>query len=176
MRQGPYRLHPAPHQLKFSDVSQRSRTGLTGADTGIVSMNTDPELPTDVLTLVEEVARVEKRDVVTGRVRIATHTDTVDQTVRETLEGQTVEVSRIAVDRMLQPGEPVPQIRTEGDLTVIPVLEEVLVVEKRLVLKEEVRVLRRVETGVFEEMVALHRQSAVIDHLEPNEATSTEGA
>ncbi len=140
-------------------------------------MNTNPEPPTDVLTLVEEVAHVEKRDVVTGRVRIATRTDTVDQTVRETLEGQTVEVSRISVDRMLLPGEPVPQIRTEGDLTVIPVLEEVLVVEKRLFLKEELRVLRRVETGVFEETVALHRQSAVIDHLEPNETTtSSKGA
>lgn len=140
-------------------------------------MNTDSEPSTDVLTLVEEVARVEKRDVVTGRVRIATRTDTVDQTVRETLEGQTVEVSRISVDRMLLPGEPVPQIRTEGELTVIPVLEEVLVVEKRLVLKEELRVLRRVETGVFEETVALHRQSAVIDHLDPNEtATIPKGA
>ena len=139
-------------------------------------MNTNPEPSTDVLTLVEEVAHVEKRDVVTGRVRIATRTDTVDQTVSETLEGQTVEVSRISVDRMLLPGEPVPQIRTEGDVTVIPVLEEVLVVEKRLVLKEELRVLRRVETGVFEETVALHHQSAVIDHLDPNEATSTEGA
>ena len=140
-------------------------------------MSTNLEPPKDVLTLVEEVARVEKRDVVTGRVRIATRTDTVDQTVRETLEGQTVEVSRVSVDRMLLPGEPVPQIRTEGDLTVIPVLEEVLVVEKRLVLKEELRVLRRVETGVFEETVALHRQSAVIDHLDPNEtATSSKGA
>ena len=140
-------------------------------------MNTNPELPTDVLTLVEEVAHVEKRDVVTGRVRIATRTDTVDQTVREPLEGQTIEVSRVSVDRMLLPGEPVPQIRTEGALTVIPVLEEVLVVEKRLILKEELRVLRRVETGVFEETVALHRQSAVIDHLDPNEtATSFKGA
>ena len=139
-------------------------------------MNTNTEPSTELLTLVEEVARVEKRDVVTGRVRITTRTDTVDQTVRETLEGQTIEFSRVSVDRMLLPGEPVPQIRTEGDLTVIPVLEEVLVVEKRLVLKEELRVLRRVETGVFEETVALHRQSAVIDHLDPNEATSSKGA
>ena len=28
-----------------------------------------------------------------------------------------------------------PQVRTEGDVTIIPVVEEVLVVEKRLVLK-----------------------------------------
>ena len=120
---------------------------------------------------------VEKRYVVTGRVRVATHTETVDQAVRETLEGQTVEVSRITLDRMLLPGEAVPQVRTEGDVTIIPVLEEVLVVEKRLVLKEELHVLRRGETGVFEKTVPLRRQSAVVEHLDTIEATnSSKGA
>ena len=135
-------------------------------------MNPAPEIENDVLRLVEEVARVEKRNVVTGRVRIATHTETLEQTVRDTLEGQTVEVSRISINRMLLPGEAVPQIRTEGDVTVIPLMEEVLVVEKRLVLKEELRVHRRVETGVFEQTVPLLRQSAVIDHLDPNETSN----
>ena len=134
-----------------------------------MSVNPAPEIENDVLRLVEEVARVEKRIVVRGRVRIDTHTETLEQTVRDTLEGQTVEVSRISINRMLLPGEAVPQIRTEGDVTVIPLMEEVLVVEKRLVLKEELRVHRRVETGVFEQTVPLLRQSAVIDHLDPNE-------
>ena len=135
-------------------------------------MNPDPEIDKNVLKLVEEVAHVEKRDVVTGRVRIATHTETLEQIVRETLSGQTVEVSRISIDRMLLPGEAVPQIKTEGDVTVIPLMEEVLVVEKRLVLKEELRVHRRAETGVFEETVPLLRQSAVVDHLDPNETAN----
>ena len=93
-------------------------------------------------------------------------TETVKETVRETLEGQTVEVSRITLDRMLLSGEAVPRVRTEGDVTIIPVLEEVLVVEKRLVLKEELHVLRRGETGVFEKTVPLRRQNAVVEHLD----------
>ena len=35
-----------------------------------------------------------------------------------------------------------PKIRIEGDLTIVPVLEEILVVEKRLILKEEVHIRR----------------------------------
>ena len=135
-------------------------------------MSIDPEIDKDVLQIFEEVARIEKCDVVTGRVRVATHSETLNHTVRETLDEQTVEVSRISVDRMLLPGEAVPQIRTEGDVTVIPMMEEVLVVEKRLMLREELRIRRRVETGVFEQTVPLLRQSAVIDHLDPNETAN----
>jgi stress response protein YsnF len=40
--------------------------------------------------------------------------------------------------------ETAPEIRTEGDVTILPVVEEVLVVEKRLVLKEELHIRRRV--------------------------------
>ena len=127
---------------------------------------------TGVIKVFEEVAHLEKRDVVTGRVRVATSTETVKETVRDTLISQTVEVSRVMLDRMLLPGEAVPQIRTEGDVTIIPVLEEVLVVEKRLVLKEELHVLRRGGTGVFEETVPLRRQNAVVEHLDAIEATN----
>jgi stress response protein YsnF len=40
--------------------------------------------------------------------------------------------------------ETAPEIRTESDVTILPVVEEVLVVEKRLVLKEELHIRRRV--------------------------------
>ncbi len=65
----------------------------------------------------------------TGRVRVATHTLRRWSTPYETRStSRPLEVSRISVDRMLLPGEAVPQIRTEGDVTVIPLMEEVLVV------------------------------------------------
>ena len=41
------------------------------------------------------------------------------------------------------PEKAVPQVGIGGDVTVIPVLEEVLVMEKRLRLKEELRVVHR---------------------------------
>jgi stress response protein YsnF len=48
---------------------------------------------------------------------------------------------RAAMGRMV---ETAPEIRTESDVTILPVVEEVLVVEKRLVLKEELHIRRRV--------------------------------
>ena len=91
-----------------------------------------------VLPLIEETARIDKRAVETGRVRVSTHTETIDQVLRETLRSDMVGVTRVPLNRTLAEGEAVPQIRTENGVTIIPVLEEILVVEKRLVLKEEV--------------------------------------
>ena len=51
-----------------------------------------------------------------------------------------VEVARVPINRQVEAAEPV---RQEGDVTIVPVYEEVLVVERRLMLKEEVRISRR---------------------------------
>jgi len=59
--------------------------------------------------------------------------------------------------------ETAPEIRTEGDVTIVPVLEEVLVVEKRLVLKEELHIRRRIETETVEVPVILRKQRAIIE-------------
>jgi stress response protein YsnF len=48
-----------------------------------------------------------------------------------------VEVERVAINRVID--EAVP-IRYEGDTTIIPLLEEILVIEKRLVLREEIHI------------------------------------
>ncbi len=53
-------------------------------------------------------------------------------------EGYTIE--RVKVERLIQ--EPVSQ-RQEGDTLILPVVEEVLVVEKRLMLREEIRITRK---------------------------------
>ena len=53
-------------------------------------------------------------------------------------EGYSIE--RVKVDRLVT--EPVSQ-RQEGDTLILPVMEEVLVVEKRMMLREEIRITRR---------------------------------
>ena len=65
--------------------------------------------------------------------------------------------------------ESAPQIRTEGDVTIVPVLEEVLVVEKRLVLKEELHIRRRIITETVEVPVTLHKQRAIVERVDPDE-------
>lgn len=111
-----------------------------------------------VIPLAEERAAVAKREVETGRVRVALTTETETVIARETLRGRRVEIERVPVNRMLPDGEPAPQSREEGDTLVIPVVEEVAVVVKRLVLGEEVRP-RFVQTEEpFAREVAVRRQ------------------
>jgi stress response protein YsnF len=57
---------------------------------------------------------------------------------------------------------------SEEDTLIIPVLEEVLVVEKRLLLKEEVRITtRRVETHAPKRVV-LRREEATVERSQEN--------
>jgi uncharacterized protein (TIGR02271 family) len=94
-----------------------------------------------VIPALQESVVVETRPVETGRVRIHKHVDEADSVIDEPLLQENWDVERVAVNRILT-GEP-PEPRYEGDTLVLPVLEEVLVVEKRLILREEMRVTRR---------------------------------
>jgi stress response protein YsnF len=119
-----------------------------------------------VLPLVEEELNVSKRDVVTGRVRIRTLTDLSEEHVRQELSGQRVEVQRVPIDILVEREATPPQPRIEGDVTIIPILEEVLVVEKRLLIKEELRITRSTTTVVTDVPVTLRKQRAEIERLE----------
>lgn len=56
------------------------------------------------------------------------------------LDHEEVEIERVPVNRIVE--APTPW-RRDGDITIVPVFEEILVVEKKLLLKEEVRIRRR---------------------------------
>jgi stress response protein YsnF len=94
----------------------------------------------------------------------------VEQGLAEaTLTEEFVEVTRVPMDRVV---EEMPDVRTEGDLTIVPVVEEVAVVVKRLVLKEEVHIKRRMRTRDVAVPVELRRERAVVERLpgpEPGE-------
>ena len=125
----------------------------------------------EVIPLVEETATIGKRDVLTGRVRVQTVTDTVEELARADVQRETVEVTRVSIDRMV---ESAPEIRTEGDVTIVPVVEEVLVVEKRLLLKEELHIRRRIETETVEVPVILRKQRAIVEREGPDNSIPDE--
>lgn len=127
-------------------------------------MSDDPTIADPTLQLVEERLVVRKDQVETGRVRIRTVVDETIEHVREVLFSQEAVVERVAIGRDI---DHVPQPRWEGDLLIVPVVEEVLVVEKRLRLVEEVRLrVQRFETGV-EEAVTLRSERAVVERGRP---------
>ena len=115
-----------------------------------------------VIPLFEEEISVGKRVVETARVQVSRVTHTREQLVEEMLERERVEVERVPVDR---PIETMPSIRQEGDITIIPVVEEVLRIERQLVLKEELRVRRVKETERYQEKVTLRSQKAEVSRI-----------
>ena len=116
-----------------------------------------------VVELVEEQAVIGVRERLVGRTRVATRTETRTEDVALTLASRDVEVTRVPVGRDLAPGEAVPETREEGDVTILPVLEEVVVVETRLRLVEEVHIRRRTTTEDVVVPVTLRRQVAEIE-------------
>jgi stress response protein YsnF len=116
----------------------------------------------EVIPIAEEVARVEKREAVTGRVRVRTHVDVVQEPVRASLEEETVEVTRVPINREITQA---PEVRTENGVTIVPVVEEVLVVEKRLVLKEELHIRRHVRTEDVEVPVELRKERVEVERI-----------
>ena len=123
----------------------------------------DPEERGDRIALAEEELTVTKRAVEGARVRVRTVTDTVEEIARATLHGERVEVERVPVDRMV---DAAPAVREEDGVTIVPVIEEVLVVEKRLVLKEELHIRRHATTETVEVPVQLRKQRAEVERVE----------
>ena len=125
----------------------------------------EEERDEQVIPLVEETARISKRDVITGKVRVRTEVESVEQVVRETLKDETVEVTRVPVDRRV---EQVPEVRTENGVTIVPLLEERLVIEKQLFLKEELHIRRDVKTETVEVPVNVRSERAVVERFDAN--------
>jgi len=120
----------------------------------------DPQSADATLPLVDEQLSVEKRKVETGRVRISTVVDERQEWVRENLVREEISIERVRMDRLVdQP----PRMRQDGDVLIIPLVEEVLVVEKKLMLREELHVRTQRHTDKIEQPVALKSTRAVIE-------------
>ena len=118
-----------------------------------------------VIPIVEETVRIDKRQTVSGKVRVRTEVNSVEQVVRETLTDETVEVTRVPINRRI---EQIPEVRTENGVTILPVIEERLVVEKQLFLKEELHIRRDVNTETVEVPVTLRSERAIVERLDAN--------
>lgn len=122
----------------------------------------------EVVPLVEERAVVLKRRKLTEGVRVRTVVSERDEVVDEPLATDEVDVERAPLDRWVD--APVP-VRQEGDTTIVTLIEEVIVVEKRLRAVEEVRITKRRSIRHAPERVTLRREEAVIERLDAGGAT-----
>ncbi len=118
-----------------------------------------------VVQLHHEEADVLRRRVETAVVRVETTTRTREALVDEPVVHERVEIERIPVGRVV---DAAPPVREEDGTTIIPVIEEIIVVERRLVLKEEIHLRRVRVTAQHRETVVLREQEALITRGSPN--------
>ncbi|HEX6978397.1 MAG TPA: YsnF/AvaK domain-containing protein [Alphaproteobacteria bacterium] len=120
----------------------------------------------DVIPVHEETASVRKRAVEDRRVRVDKHVHKQTAAVRETAWREEAVVERVPVNRVVNAP---PEIRHEGDTLVIPVVEEEIVVQRRLVLREEVRVRKQIMSVPFVQNVTLRSEAVEVRQLPPGE-------
>lgn len=94
-----------------------------------------------VIPVIHEEAVFDKKVVETGKVRISKRIREFEETIDEPLFREEVVVERVPVNQFV---EARPGVRQEGDVMIIPVVEEQVFVQKRLVLVEELRVRKQV--------------------------------
>lgn len=121
-----------------------------------------PFVPDVTIALASETASVTAVPRVTGTVRVDVRTETVEELVRLNLSRTDVAVTRHEVDRMLDPAEDLPGIRSEDGVTIVPILEERVVVEVRPYLKAELHITTTTRTEDVAMPVTLRRQTAEV--------------
>jgi len=113
-----------------------------------------------IVPVLAETAVVYKERVVAERVRLRKTVQSDRESLDIPVQAESIEVDRIPVGAWVAAP---PAIRQEGATTIYPVIEEVLVVEKRLRLVEEVRITRRSTTRHHREEVELRREAIAVE-------------
>ena len=111
------------------------------------------------MPVVEERLRVDKRDVVTDHVVLRKTVEQRDAFVEVLRRTHDVSVERVPVNRVVAEA---PAIREEGDVVIVPVIEEQAVVQTRLVLVEEIRIRRTAHAHAEHQKVPLRREMVEI--------------
>lgn len=136
--------------LETPELWQLTDTGSSDADLG-----GETRVP-----LLEERLEFGTRAIELGDVRIHKTVEEAEEVRRGPLNRDDVQIERVRVDRRVD----APEVqRQEGEWLVIPIMEEVFVVEKHLVVTEEIRIRKQVVTEEAEIREKVRRERASVE-------------
>ena len=135
---------------------------------------TEEEARPAAIPMFEEELRVDK--IVSETDRVLIRTSVLEKTEYANLELRSGEatIERVRIDRVV---DAAPAIRQEGDTIIVPVVEEIMVVEKRLLLKEEIHIRRQQVVQHIRQPVRLRSEEVSLEReppLNPNNVTPKE--
>ena len=121
--------------------------------------------------VVSEEIQMGTRQVATGQVRVTKQNLPHDEIIQQDLRREHVEVRRVQINKQV---EGPLQNRQEGDTLIVPVMEEVLQVQKIWMLKEELHIKRTATTEKHEERVTVNRETATVERVDSAGAVTNE--
>lgn len=146
--------------FSLTDSGQQTATRMNDAGRTVMARDEDE---TVVVPVVAEKLDVQKRKVESGGVRIKKIVHEREEIIDQPLIQEEVQIKRVPVNRVVE--GPLP-VRYVGNTMIVSLLEEVLVVEKRLMLKEELHITKgEVETHK-PQRVTLRSEEAHIERVE----------
>lgn len=113
---------------------------------------------------IEEQVVISTQTVETGRVTLTKTVHQAQETVTVPLSQEQCIIERTVVNQYVD--EP-PAPRQEGNTMIYPVLKEVLVTEKKLLLVEEVRVSYQRTQTEYTQTVLVRRESITVERMPP---------
>ena len=125
------------------------------------------------IPLAAEEIELGKRAVQQAVVRIQTRVREEERIIETRLLKDEITIERVQIN---QPIEGPMESRYEGEVLVIPVIEEVLVVRKQLVLKEELRIRQRSVARPHAQSVTLRHEEATVEREATNEQAAKGGS
>jgi uncharacterized protein (TIGR02271 family) len=127
-----------------------------------------PDDNTVVVPVVSEEVHADALPVETGGVRVTKRVVGQDEVLEQQLRRERVEVKRIKVDRAVDgPQQPY----RSGNTLIVPVMAQVLQVEKRWIVTEEVHITKYEESDTSRQTVTVGHEEAQVERL--NEAGET---
>lgn len=115
----------------------------------------------ETLPLAKEQAEIIKHRHVDAKIQVSRTTHTRQEALASELMQEEVHITHIPFNKRLADDE-IPQMRQEGDLLIIPVIEEEVEIVRRKVLKEEIHILKNTTSEKYTQNVTLRHQEVTI--------------
>ncbi len=112
------------------------------------------------IPLLEEELQFATREIDLGEIRVHKTVEEAEERRTGQLNREDVQVERIRVDRRVTEPE---EARQEDDWLIIPVMEEVFVVEKHLMVTEEIRIRKQLVTREAEVRETVRRERVTVE-------------
>ena len=156
VREGGYELDLNADELQTFEAARRVSTpSADGRESVSFSETQTVPLVAEEVTLSKNTRQ--------STIRIQKSVSTREVTIDDPLMREEFEITRVPVNTVI--AEAVPP-RQDGDTLIVPIFEEVLVTEKRLLLREEVHIVRRRVEVRAPQTVTLRKESVDVHRVE----------